>query len=104
MFFLRQNRQTNDTSGLRNHLQAYTAPTLGFTYRDRITGYSGIAIGHCAYLTGCSQTLLIPKIGADGKRQDGEWFDDQRLEQLEAPRISLNNGATPGCDRAAPKR
>lgn len=76
---------------------------LGNTYRDTITGFTGVAIGHCEYLTGCNQTLLVPAGDDPSKRPDSEWFDDQRLEAQDAPAITLDNGKTPGCDRPAPK-
>jgi hypothetical protein len=40
----------------------------------------------------------------DGKVPDPIWYDEQRLEVLEGERIFLDNGKTPGCDRAPPKR
>ncbi len=33
---------------------------LGNTYADKITGFKGVATGHCEYITGCAQTLLQP--------------------------------------------
>ena len=78
--------------------------SLGATYVDRITGFKGVATGHCTYLTGCSQTLLNPKVGTDGAAKDSQWYDDQRLEVQEEAVISLDNSKTPGCDKAAPKR
>ena len=78
---------------------------LGRTYKDTITGFQGVATGHCEYLTGCSQTLLSPKGSDSMKRPDSEWFDDQRLILVsDADRVRLNNGETPGFDREAPKR
>ena len=78
---------------------------LGYTFKDKITGFTGVAIGHVEYLTGCNQTLLQPKTNDGAKRPDAEWFDDQRIEQDEIlARVTLNNGSTPGCDREAPKR
>jgi len=78
---------------------------LGYTYRDAITGFIGVATGHCVYISGCNQTLLVPKTDDKGGHRDGQWFDDQRLTvETQIPRVTLNNGATPGCDRAAPKR
>lgn len=79
---------------------------LGYTYRDKITQFRGVAIGHCQYLTGCNQTLLQPASAGNDNNQRAEshWFDDQRLELI--PGISpvvLDNGATPGCDKPAPK-
>ncbi len=76
---------------------------LGKTLRDRITGFTGIVTGHVEYLTGCNQCLLTPPM-RDGKRMEAEWFDVQRLEDTGAAAIVLDNGATPGSDRAAPKR
>ncbi|MCO5730133.1 hypothetical protein [Rhizobium sp. SSA_523] len=78
---------------------------LGHTYRDTISGFTGVAIGHVDYITGCNQTLLQPRTMDANKRPDAEWFDDQRLERvLNVSRIVLDNGNTPGCDREAPKR
>lgn len=77
---------------------------LGATYCDTITGFTGMAIGRCNYLTGCNQTLLQPRGEDKSKRPDSEWFDDQRLTVVESSRVTLDNGDTPGCDRQAPKR
>ena len=73
---------------------------LGATYKDKITGFKGIATGHCRYLTGCHQTLLAPK-KAD---QESKWFDDQRLEPVGDKVIKLDNSKTPGFDKPAPIR
>lgn len=78
---------------------------LGLTFRDKITGFRGVATGQVEYLTGCNQVLLAPPIGSDGKPQDAHWFDVQRLARdYEVERIVLDNGPTPGCDVPAPKR
>lgn len=77
---------------------------LGHTYRDKITGFRGVAVGHCEYLTGCNQTLLQPQGQDSTKRPHAEWFDDQRLEHDSvAAVVTLDNGDTPGCDKQAPK-
>lgn len=78
---------------------------LGATYTDVLTGFTGVAIGHCVYLTDCSQTLLQPKDAKSDERPKSEWFDDQRLEQDTAVAVlKIDNGDTPGCDREAPRR
>ena len=77
---------------------------LGNTYRDKITGFEGIATGHAQYISGCNQVLLAPKVGEDGSIRGSEWFDLQRLEAVHADKIVLNNSHTPGFDKAAPKR
>ncbi len=76
---------------------------LGAYYRDKITGFTGIATGYCEYLTGCNQTLLQPVGEKPAERPESHWFDDQRLDRIGEQVITLDNGATPGCDKAAPK-
>lgn len=78
--------------------------TLGATYRDKITGFKGVCTGHCEYLSGCNQALLIPRAGKDGKAPDGVWYDDQYLDRVSAKVITLENERTPGCDMPAPIR
>jgi hypothetical protein len=77
---------------------------FGTQVRDRITGFTGTLTGKCSYISGCSQGLVAPKVGADGAFKTSEWFDLQRLEAIEGDVISLDNGATPGADLAAPRR
>jgi hypothetical protein len=74
---------------------------LGLTFRDVITGFEGVAIAHCRYITGCNQTLIAPRmVEENGKPIMPEWFDDQRLTHEErANRVTLDNGNTPGPDK-----
>jgi hypothetical protein len=76
---------------------------LGRSYEDLITGFSGMAIGVVHYMTGCSQALLQPRIGEDGKIPESVWFDVQRLSAKTGFAVKLDNGATPGFDKQAPK-
>ena len=76
---------------------------LGHTYEDKITGFKGIAIGHCEYLTGCNQTLLSSKCNDNKKSSESNWFDDQRLELLvDVKKLKLENEETPGFCEPAP--
>lgn len=78
---------------------------LGFTLRDKVTGFTGVATGHVEYITGCNQVLLVPKVDADGKLRESNWFDVQRCELLPAEdQVTVDNGRTPGPDKEAPKR
>lgn len=43
---------------------------LGHSYRDKITGFAGVATGYVRYITGCNQALIAPKAGADGVFKD----------------------------------
>lgn len=82
-----------------------TKITLGAKYTDRITGFSGVCTGYVTYLTGCNQALLAASVKADGGLGESNWFDEQRLTVVEdfAP-IVLDNGNTPGSDKAPPIR
>ena len=77
---------------------------LGRTYRDRIPGFQGVATGPTRYLTDCSQVLLAPPVGENGEYKEPHWYDQQRLESVDAPMISRDNSLTPGPDTPAPKR
>ena len=75
---------------------------LGFTFRDRITGFEGIATGHVSYITGCDQLLLVPPVDGDGKVRDSQWFDTQRCELVTAKsRIAIDNSKFNGPDKEA---
>jgi hypothetical protein len=78
---------------------------LGATYVDRITGFKGVATGHCAYITGCNQVLLAPPTTSEGALRDSAWFDEQRLTRdTSAAVVVLDNTKTPGFDKPAPIR
>ncbi len=78
---------------------------LGYTMRDRVTGFTGVVTGACEYITGCSQILLVPPVDEAGKMRDSNWFDLQRCEVIPThSRVAVDNGDTPGCDKEAPKR
>jgi hypothetical protein len=77
---------------------------LGRKYKDTITGFEGVATGLASYISGCSQVLLAPPVTPDGAMRDAQWFDEQRLVAQGEDVIILNNAATPGCDKSAPKR
>lgn len=55
---------------------------LGEKYRDKISGFEGVATGVVKYITGCVQVLLEgPHDPATGKQRSG-YFDDLRLEDV----------------------
>lgn len=79
---------------------------LGQTARDVVTGFEGVCMGKAQYLTGCNQVLLTPRgLTSDGKRRDGEWFDEQRVVAIGEEVLALPGGAgvqDPGCDEQLP--
>jgi hypothetical protein len=77
---------------------------LGKSYLDVITGFEGIVTGLVEYVSGCNQALLTPKVDAEGKLREAQWFDVQRLRMTGDAAITLDNGRTAGFDKPAPKR
>ena len=61
-------------------------PTIEFgkTYRDHITGFEGKCTGMCQYISGCDQVLLSPAVDEKGGYRSGQWFDDERLVEVES--------------------
>jgi hypothetical protein len=53
--------------------------TLGNTYRDRITGFLGIAVSRTEFLYGCVRVCL-EKGDEKGEKAITEYFDEQRLD------------------------
>jgi hypothetical protein len=53
---------------------------LGLTATDKVTGFTGCMTAFCCYLGGGSQFLLQPRADANGKVEEGRWFDQARLQ------------------------
>jgi hypothetical protein len=50
--------------------------SLGCIMKDKVTGFKGMVATVAFDAYGCVQVILRPmKLNADGKTQDGEWFD-----------------------------
>ena len=82
---------------------------LGVTAKDIITGFTGIVSARTQYQTGCcTYGLASRKLSTDGKPVDWEWFDEVRLEIVDAKPIKLGEEVDPGgpCDSSqiAPQR
>lgn len=56
---------------------------LGQEVKDKVTGFTGIAIAKVAYLNGCIQYCVKPKVAKDGKLLAGEYIDDNQLEIID---------------------
>ncbi len=52
---------------------------LGKKYRDRITGFCGIATARHEYLNGCVRISLTAVELQDGKPVDGQSFDSEDM-------------------------
>lgn len=75
---------------------------LGSKVTDKITGFTGFAIGKASYITGCDQYLIQPYCG-DSDFKEGRWVDEGRLKLLEGgiePESVMSDEN--GCDKPAP--
>lgn len=55
---------------------------------DKVTGFTGVAIGFTRYITGPGQYLVqAPSVG--GKRGESAWLDSPRLDFSGAPVIEM---------------
>ena len=77
---------------------------LGYTYRDKISGFRGVCTGLVQYISGCNQAVLTPSVKKEGSLESGCWFDEQRLTKEGDPCVVLENVATPGFGDLAPVR
>lgn len=78
---------------------------LDQTVKDKITGFKGVVTGKTEYISGCKQVLVVPPLDKDGKPQEAQWFDEQRVAvDTTVPAVVLDNRKTPGPDREAPKQ
>ena len=60
---------------------------LGMTVKDRVSGFKGVATAKVEYLNGCTQFCVVPKLGKDGKKQGGVYFDVGQLEIVSRKRV-----------------
>lgn len=74
----------------------------GDRLQDIITGFKGICVGRCDYLTGCAQYLLQPVDKENTKKLGGEWFDSNRLKLVKAKAVKIDTSKYNGPDMAAP--
>lgn len=55
---------------------------LGEKLECLVTGFRGIATARIEYINGCIQYCLVPKVGSDNKRPDGEYIDQKQLKKV----------------------
>lgn len=81
---------------------------LGDEVKDRVTGFTGIIVGHARYLTGCDQYNVQPQCDPEkpGVHPDGYWFDEGKLELLKTKVVTMDEvkAEKKGCDVAPPSK
>lgn len=76
---------------------------LGDVVRDKISGFSGVATCRLDYLNGCVRWQVTPRTLHDAKPVEAQYFDDEQLEPVDEPAVTLVRKPTGG-DRPNPAR
>jgi len=83
---------------------------LGYKFKDRVTGFAGVADSVSFDLYGCVQISLMPPAVVTDKGSDqplGRWYDTSRLEQTSKKRVmdvpTFERVAVPGPANKAPR-
>jgi hypothetical protein len=63
---------------------------LGDQVKDKVTGFTGIAVGEIRWIYGCKRYVVQPKATKDGKLEEGHNFDEPSLEIIKKHAIKLN--------------
>ena len=67
---------------------------FGKVYRDRVSGFSGVAVAITKWQYGCVRISLQPKVDSAGKLINSETFDEGSLEEI-TPKEKTTGGPTP---------
>lgn len=60
---------------------------LGQQVRDRVTGYTGIAIARTEWLNGCVRIAIQAPVDKEGKHTDALSFDEPQIEVLNTAHV-----------------
>lgn len=76
---------------------------LGITVVEIVTGYTGIVTARVEFITGCNQYHVQPKLKGNAEFQEGRYFDETRLSELNEKIVKIPESKKyPGCDTLAP--
>ena len=60
--------------------QMHVMDYMGLKGVDKVTGFKGVVTSVSYDLYGCIQVILTPEVDEKGKREDGRWYDVQRIK------------------------
>ena len=66
---------------------------MGDLVRDRVSGFTGIAVSLHRYLQGCDRIAVQPKVDKDGKLPELKTFDAPDLEVIKRSVVSYSEPA-----------
>lgn len=76
---------------------------LGSRVKDRVTGFTGVAVSRIVYLNGCVQYGVRPRVSSDNKIIDCEYIDVAQLEALDNDPVKVEPANTGGPQRDCPR-
>jgi hypothetical protein len=76
-------------------------PDLGYTYKDKITGFTGVAVARVEYLTGCIHLCL--ETGDKDNKSTSDYFDENRLVRTKKAQITYDRPANTRSPGATPR-
>lgn len=76
---------------------------LGNKVKDRVTGFTGIAVARYSYINGCDRICVQPATGKDGKLPDSVTFDEPDLEVIGKGLVKENKKDIGGPSRYEPQ-
>ncbi|MBK7406402.1 MAG: hypothetical protein IPJ41_17820 [Phycisphaerales bacterium] len=69
---------------------------MGIIVKDRITGFQGVVTACTQYITGFNLALVQPPTKVDGEYMAGQWFEETRLEVIDAKPVFQKVAPGPG--------
>lgn len=70
--------------------------SLGKTFTDRVTGFTGVCTARIEYITGCVHLGIQPAVDKEGKLPSMEYFDESRLKSESYEAVKLSEGPNGG--------
>ena len=67
--------------------------TLGDEVKDKVTGFSGVAVARHMYLQGCNRISVQPPVDKDGKNQESCTFDEPQLIVITPQKVVAGEGS-----------
>ena len=77
---------------------------LGDKVKDKITGYTGIAVGITTWMQGCRRIGIQSQKLHEGKPRDTIWFDEPQVEVILPKKMKKQDGDNGGPMLSAPTR
>lgn len=78
---------------------------LGKRAKDKITGFEGVLVARCQFLTGCNRYCIQPTELKDGKPIESIYFDEDQIEILSDGIAPKNvSGKKPGACAPCPTK